>query len=493
MATGCLAMFPTLARVILIVEFFERSTYYAFVFSLDTFVRSQLGWTVVQSNIVVNVVYAVAPLASIFGAHFADCVIGRPKLLLRAGLSYAVGTLLIAICSIPPNFTDFPTGPRWYVTPLFAVGLLLFCLGFGSFKVAASPLLGESVDVGLAGHSSDERMKAQSRCYSIYFLVINVGSLVGILVAPLLSSLYGTSNVAFFVPFLVFSAWLFLDLLIIRSWMTAFPEPRLCQESSLRALAPCCFQGSKNDLVTGDPALESGDGLAVDPEEVPITELPASPTSQPPSIRAALLTFSVLPLYWLAASQSSTNLIVQAGCTDLPSWVQPAMLNNCGTVALIIALPLVELVWSKPKKTAVKMLVGLIISSLTMAYCAVVQHIIDTRGTTSDSGVYTPFEGQTPIPSAWLIVPFVSLSVASAFTDPTALECAFTLAPAGHRSLVMACYLLASSASGFLGLGMAPLAIPQNVVSMFAAMSVALGVASVAWIIAMRMFARATT
>jgi dipeptide/tripeptide permease len=71
------------------------------------------------------------------------------------------------------------------------------------------------------------------------------------------------------------------------------------------------------------------------------------------------------------------------------------------------------------------------------------------------------------INAAWLLPPYILQGIASVLVDTTAIETGYLLAPKSMKSFVHALYLLCSSASGFLGLAIAPVVLPSTFMYVF--------------------------
>lgn len=514
---------PAFRRIVVVlgVEFFERTAYYGVVFSLASYALNLLRVDVSLADIVVNAVYAAAPLLSLVGAQIVDRgVLARPQALVIFGTVYTLGITFIALSALPIMYRAFPDGPRPVAFGLFIVGLFLFCAGFGPVKTVATPLLGEQIedytdtsDIAtvrdtihnpqfneslVAGEEeaarsprslaieelrpsspySDTLKRSMATFFLAYFWVINAGSMLGIFVSPLLRQVYGptikgvegdASSTGYWVGFLTFALWLCCGIAIfaahVNQFMTADRRRRVAQA-----------------IVLSDPSSAS---RAVPRCEDPRCEVPQEGSE---SCRSSMRSFlpllqllTPLPVYWLCQSQTSTNFIILAGCTDLPSWLQADALNNAGTISLLVALPLVKLLNIRLPQT--RMLIGFFVSCGSMFAGAIVQHLANQRGTLRDDGTYTLFDGASRLSGAWVAIPFATTNIASAFADPTVLEAAYLLAPNQSRSTAMSLYLIASSASGFLGLAFSPVSVPRYFVHLFIGMGVSLAVIASLWFV----------
>jgi hypothetical protein len=195
--------------------------------------------------------------------------------------------------------------------------------------------------------------------------------------------------------------------------------------------------------------------------------------------------FLPLPFYWLIANQFSTNVILQATGTDLPAYFPADAFNNINTLTVLVGVALLDRVvfpaiGGQPS-CRVRMIVGFAFAAASMIYCGVLEVFLNQRGSFTDNGSYVLAPGETALLSSWWMVPpFVLQGIASVFVDTAAMEAAYAVASPEFKSSVFSMYLVASSASGFLGIGLAPLAVPDQMVAVFlalAGMQVAVAVA----------------
>ena len=196
--------------------------------------------------------------------------------------------------------------------------------------------------------------------------------------------------------------------------------------------------------------------------------------------------FLPLPLYWLISNQFSTNVILQAAGMNLPTYFPADAFNNINTLTVLIGIAVVDklifpMIYGQGGQPSVRlrMLIGFTFATLSMVYCGVLELFLDSRGNFDSAGNYSLNPGEVQLSAMWLIPPFVLQGIASIFVDTTSIEAAYTLASRQFKSSVMSLYLLASSASGFLGIALAPLAVPNRMVAVFmslAAMQVVVAV-----------------
>jgi hypothetical protein len=183
--------------------------------------------------------------------------------------------------------------------------------------------------------------------------------------------------------------------------------------------------------------------------------------------------FLPLPVYWLIANQFGTNVVEQANSLDLPPSVPPEVLNNVNTISLLLSIVVLDALIipryfkHTPPSVCGRIVVGFSVNVAAMLWCGAVQVVVDRRGSYDANGRYSTYAGEAKLSFAWLIVPYVLQGAASSLIDTTVLESAYVLSPKKMKSTVMALYLLASSASGFLGILFAPLSAPQTIGIMF--------------------------
>lgn len=113
-------------------------------------------------------------LCSLFGAIVADCFWGKFKTIFWFSIVYAVGSLSIAFGSV--DELNFP--PR----ELTILGLVLVAIGSGGIKPCVSAFGGEQFKL-------PEQKQQLARFFSIFYFVINFGSVLSTFITPLLRTM----------------------------------------------------------------------------------------------------------------------------------------------------------------------------------------------------------------------------------------------------------------------------------------------------------------
>ena len=144
-----------------------------------------------------------------------------------------------------------------------------------------------------------------------------------------------------------------------------------------------------------------------------------------------------------------------------------------------------------------RMTVGFAILSVTMAYTAVVQHLIYGTGPCYDHPLSCP-AGHNSIPnqiSVFLQLPiYFAGEVAEVFCCTTGTEYAYNRAPQSMKTLVQAAWLAMAGVGSCLALALSPLAEDPRLVIMYSILAALMGVSTVLlWAIFEHLDKEATT
>ncbi|RNF21246.1 proton-dependent oligopeptide transporter, POT family [Trypanosoma conorhini] len=180
--------FPSGVWIVMAVEFTERLGYYGTTFMLMMYCTSMLRWSPSTANAAINGLYAVTPVAACISSILSDGRWGRPLSLVVSLAAYAGGLSMVALSSYPFMYGKFPVEPSVGSIVLFAFGISCFSIGYGGMKVCTNPLM---ADIVSEAYEDDEQNRevVLSQLFRWIYTVINVGSLVGMFVPPLLRSL----------------------------------------------------------------------------------------------------------------------------------------------------------------------------------------------------------------------------------------------------------------------------------------------------------------
>ena len=153
-------------------EMWERFGFYLIIGILFLYMtdglKGGLGWDESSANDVYGTYIALVYLTPFIGGLLADRVFGYRKTIIAGGLLMAAGYLTLSI----PGETAF------------YVGLLLIILGNGAFKPNISTLLGNL-------YNKPEYSTLKDKGYNIFYMGINLGSLISQFFCPLLAATVG--------------------------------------------------------------------------------------------------------------------------------------------------------------------------------------------------------------------------------------------------------------------------------------------------------------
>jgi POT family proton-dependent oligopeptide transporter len=194
--------------------------------------------------------------------------------------------------------------------------------------------------------------------------------------------------------------------------------------------------------------------------------------------------FSLL-IFYLIISQMYNNLVSQAG-SMLLSGIPNDLPQAFSGVACIIFGPLIQGLYSLLAKYRIRfgpvarLTAAFIFCGLSMAYAAVVQHLIYTAPPcySHPSKCAASANGKhSNRVSIWVQVPvYFLLAIGEIFGFVTAFEYAYTRAPKEMKAVVMAFSQLTAGLASVLGMAISPAAKDPNMVIMYGVLAGAMGI-----------------
>lgn len=157
--------------VLFFTEMWERFSYYGMraillAFLIDN-VSGGMGLTVAEGAAIYGIYTSSVYLLSLPGGWIADNILGQRKSIFLGGIIIMLGHIVLAI----------PGG-----TSLFYIGLVIVSMGTGLLKPNISTLVGELYPEGGA---------RKDAAFSIFYMGINLGSLLGITIVGYLGQKVG--------------------------------------------------------------------------------------------------------------------------------------------------------------------------------------------------------------------------------------------------------------------------------------------------------------
>ncbi|TLU70991.1 peptide MFS transporter [Lichenicoccus roseus] len=154
--------------VVLLIELWERFGYYGMQAILLLFMVQQLGFSDARSNLLWGAFAALTYAAPAVGGWIGDRVLGSRRTMLLGAITLTIGYLLMA----------WPTTG----TVLLYAAMGTISVGNGLFKSNAANMVRRIYE------GDDSRLDG---AFTIYYMAVNVGSTVSILLCPWLKDRYG--------------------------------------------------------------------------------------------------------------------------------------------------------------------------------------------------------------------------------------------------------------------------------------------------------------
>ncbi|KAF3386357.1 putative peptide transporter ptr2 [Penicillium rolfsii] len=403
----------------------------------------------------------------LFGAYVADQYWGRFRTIFASIACALVGHIILIVSAIP-NVIAKPGGS----IACFSIGLIIMGVGTGGFKSNISPLIAEQYRDDrpyIKVMPNGERVIVDpaatvARIYLYFYLMVNVGSLVG-----QLSMVYAERYIGFWLSFLLPTAMYCICptvLYFCRSKYYLVPPTGSTYGQALR-LWSLAMKGrwSLNPVKwfrQTSPEYQSWNHVK------PTTLGANKPTwmtfddawvDEVHRGLKACRVFLWYPLYWLAYNQMLNNLTSQAATMEL-NGVPNDVINNFNPFALIIFIPIFDrLVYPGLRRMGFKftplkrITAGFIIAGSGMIVATVTQHYIYKRGPCGKDAnrCLEEFGLHSPI-SVWIqVLTYVLGGISEILASVTSLEYAYTKAPRNMRSLVQAVALFTNAISAAIG------------------------------------------
>ncbi|KAI5805465.1 POT family-domain-containing protein [Peziza echinospora] len=449
--------FPTAAYFVVIVELCERFGYYGINAPLQNYISypkeghptngqpGAIGLGQQGATGLTNFFHFWVYLSPIIGAIIADGYLGRYKTIYIGCFLYMAGALMLTLTALPVSIE------RGHSLGGLIPSLIIIGAGTGLIKSNISPMVSEQyrktrrfIREVRNKDGSVERVIVDpvvtiQRIFNWFYWCINIGAL-----SPL-ATVFAEREVGFWLayllPCLIFSIGISVLVLGRNQYVRRPPEGTVLpntfriliiaiRERSLEATKPSVMEargtkGKYNPNWTDHFVDEVRRGLV------------------------ACKVFVAFPFYFICSSQGSNNLISQAGAMRLGGTPND-LISKLNPITLIVCIPLFDrFVFPGLRKAGIqfrpitRMTIGFFLQSLSIVYITVLQHKI-----------YTVGEGKIEV---WIQGPcYVLGAISEIFLNVTALEYAFTHAPASMKSVVTSVSLLMNAVASAIGIALTP-------------------------------------
>lgn len=414
------------------VELWERFSYYGMraillYFLIDTVSHGGLGLSEANGTAVVTIYGSAVYLLSVVGGFAADRVIGAARSVLWGGVVIMGGHVLMSVPTAASAWT----------------GIVFIAIGTGLLKPNVSTMVGELYA------ENDPRRDAG---FSIFYMAINIGSLVAPLVVGWLRSHYG-----YHVGFLAAAIGMAIALVAyvggrkaLRGAGVEIPNPLNAAD---RARLPWWIVGAIVGFVAlvmvaglwrDAILLQVIDAITILSVGAPILYFGGMFRSPKVTAKERSHLLAYLPmwigamLFWMIAEQASGKMAIfaqQNTVTHVGSMnIDPEWFQSVGPAAIIILAPVFSWIWlrraGKFPSTPMKFVLGVLFAGATAAIM---------------SWAFGTFSGNSA-PAAILIVAFTVQSIGELSLSPVGLSTTTRLAPKAFTSQALALWFLSSAA-----------------------------------------------
>ncbi|RCH95947.1 peptide transporter ptr2 [Rhizopus stolonifer] len=412
------------------------------------------------------------------GAIVADQYIGRYWTIIIFSIIYMVGWLILTTTSIPVAL-ESGAGFPGYIVSLVVIGF-----GTGGIKGIVSPLCADQyrrTENYVKELKSGELVMVDydlsiQHLYNWFYWAINVGSLLGGIICPLLEN-----HVGFYAAFLLPTCMFAMSIIVFIAGTKLYYKPAATTSVILKAWDIIRFANKQAKLPENKEARKQCKDVldfAKRDSELPAVSEWTNEADQAASkwddtfvdeLKQAVMAckiFVPLSIYWVCYNNLSNNLISQAGVMARPDSLPNDIMNNFDPIALIIFIPITDMLFYPMLRrfkiqfaSQMRITVGFFLGCLSMVYAAVVQYYIYKDPLFISSG------GETSNVSVFIQIPcYFLIAFSEIFASITSMEYAYTHAPKSMKSLVSALSLWPNCVAALISLAISPSAQDPNMV-----------------------------
>jgi len=441
---------PFRSCLIILTELCERFCFYGLVSILPLFMTTVLLMSQSASVQVMSSISFSSYLFAFMGAIVADTFLGRYyTIALFAGV-YSLGTFLLASSAMPAFGKAWMTG----------LALVIIAVGTGGIKPCVSAFGGDQIQ------SAEKR----ARFFTYFYMAINVGSLASMFLVPVIKSqpCLGKDECysgAFLLPACLMLAGVIVFACGKRLYTPGPGKNRdmLTFFAVMGSAAKNCFKAKINRKMDALAREAPDSWLFYASDKYPMKTL-----IDCRAVLKVFTTFLPMCLYWGLYTQMNSRWVFQAAMMAPTIWKVPVMpeqmgIANCILVLVMIPLfdsclyPLLARIVRKKVTAYQKILVSMVLGSISFVVAGFLQIMMDFKGT---------FEADPLNPEnlkcvagcysiGWQIPQYVILTASEVFLSTANLALAYAMAPAELKSLCSAMSMLTNAAGNLVVMLMA--------------------------------------
>ncbi|KAF2867717.1 major facilitator superfamily domain-containing protein [Massariosphaeria phaeospora] len=439
----------------------------------DAALPGALGLGQATATNISNAFFLCSFLTPMLFAVVSDTRLGRYKTLMLGLACYLTGCVVLVGTSSEGGLD------RGAGVPGLGVSMVFVALGAGCVKAVYVPFLGdqlngerERVEVRKGREVVVSRERTLQFVYNAYYWFTNIASLSAVPVT------YMEREFGFWQAYLLTTVALAVGIALFAALSPKFvriePQGNVLPDA-IKTLTCAAKNGFKLDNAKASYQ-EARHGRMVPWSDGFVEEIKKG-------LVACRVIFSLL-VFYLVISQIYNNFVSQAGSMQL-SGIPNDLAQAFSGVACIIFGPLLQGLYSLLAKHRIRfgpmarLTTAFVFCGLSMAYAAIVQHLIYSAGPCYDR----PFQcagsagGKEPNRvSIWVQIPvYFLLAIGEILGFVTAFEYAYSKAPKEMKAVVMAFSQLTAGLASVLGMAISPAAKDPNMVIMYGVLAGCMG------------------
>ena len=380
---------------------------------------------------------SLAYASPIIGALLADVSWGRYNTILRFGILYAIGLVILTAGA-------FWEGSLYWQRFMTFLGLFFVSVGtggikpcvsaFGADQVVANPKRPEDDD-SECQQSDDDRVR---EFFASFYFCINLGAVSSFAVVPILRAHYG-----FGAAFLAPSICIALAIIVFVSKRKAYRHhvPNRDGEGTIAKTGWLCLWLIRRRFSSSLPSCLS------QPLRSPLAQQDQGQVRDAARALQLLPVMATFAMFWMLYDQQGSVWTLQAARMNLHGW-QPEQLNLINPVEIMLLIPLFDRCvypmaqargWSiSPLR---RMGCGMVLAAVSFFVSGILESIIQSREA----------QGQSKISVLWQLPQISILAVGEILLSITGLEWAYSVSPKHMKAFLMGVFLLTTAVGDFLG------------------------------------------
>ncbi|XP_029461071.1 solute carrier family 15 member 2 isoform X2 [Rhinatrema bivittatum] len=335
-----------------------------------------LHWDETLSTTIYHAFSGLCYFMPVFGAIIADSYLGKFKTIIYLSIVYVIGHVVKSISAVPP------LGDHNTHVILSILGLFLIAVGTGGIKPCVAAFGGDQFE--------EEHAEERSKFFSIFYLAINLGSLISTFATPALRGdvkCFGSDcyALAFGVP-----ALLMVVALVVFISGSSMYKTYPSQGNIMLSVCKCirfAVQNRWKHRSEEHPKREHWLDWARD-------EYPNQVINEVKMVTRVLFLYIPLPMFWALFDQQGSRWTLQATRMN-PDFggfiVKPDQMQTLNPFLILVFIPMFDLIiypfikmLSIDFRPIRKMAAGMVLAALAFAVAAIVEVKVE------ESNIYMP-------------------------------------------------------------------------------------------------------